>query len=480
MRQRPISTPLVRGGNVLTLVTALTLATRILTFGISSIALVSCAERRVANRAPETALDDATKGHPASGVRVARRDAEIELVESVPIETTLDHADVRDTVDVWPELIDRATHTLDFSQFYASDMDGDEAKTSRLAPVVAAIERASSRNVRVRFLADASFAEKYPATLERLRKSNADVRTIDAKERYGGVQHSKYFVVDGVESFVGSQNFDWRALTHIQEIGVRIRSVDIARELLDVFEVDWALATTAHRQGAPSPTEQSKSAVVGSGEKSPSRDANAAIEVPARRRAGATSSDPVKTTGGERVSLYASPKGWLPDASRWDLPKLVAMIDGARASVNLQVMKFSTVDRDGGPFTTLASALRRAAARGARVRLLVSHWGARLDTTARHSVDELSALPNVDVRVMTIPPWSGGDVPFARVAHAKYMLVDDGVAWIGTSNWEGDYFYKSRNVSVVVEGGELVTRLGRVFENGWSSPHTAPLAPPRH
>lgn len=341
-------------------------------------------------------------------------------------------------------MIDRARRTLDFAEFYASDADGDAAATSRLGPVIAAIERAVARGVRVRFLADAIFAPKYPATLARLEKSGVAVKTIDCAPRYGGVQHAKYFVVDGEESFAGSQNFDWRALAHIQEMGVRVRSQAIAGALLDLFETDWALADAA---------------------------------TAAATRTKVHAAAPVATTStGESIALFASPHGWLPDESRWDLPRIVGLLDGAQRSVDLQVLVYSTQNRDKSSFTTLDEAIRRAAARGVRVRLLVSHWGANAGSHARASVESLAALPNVEVKVLTIPPWSGGEIPFARVAHAKYLVVDQRLAWVGTSNWEGDYFLKSRNVGIVAEGGALGPRLGRVFEDGWSSAHAAPLS----
>ena len=401
------------------------------------VALSACVEARPGPRCRPTPPTSAPAPAPA---------AEIELVESVPIETTLDLADVRDAADVWPEMIDRAKRTLDIAQFYASDASGEAAKTSRLAPIVAALERAVLRGVRVRFLADAVFAPKYPETLEHLERLGIRVKTIDCAPRYGGVQHAKYIVADGEESFIGSQNFDWRALEHIQEMGVRVRSPAIAGALLDVFETDWALADA----GTPSATRARLHRVPPT----------------------------IRAESGEELTLVASPKGWLPDESRWDLDRIVALLDGAASSVCLQVLHYSTQNRDKSSFTTLDDALRRAAARGVRVRLLVSHWGTNAGTHARKSVAELSSVPNVEVRVLTIPPWSGGAIPFARVAHAKYMIVDGRAAWIGTSNWEGDYFLKTRNVAIVTEGGTLAPRLARIFDDAWSSTYTAPLAPP--
>lgn len=382
---------------------------------------------------------------PSIGSEVA-----IDLVESSPVETTLDHPDVPNAAEVWVAMIDGARTTLDFAELYASEPEQNDHVTSKLAPVVAAIERAVARGVRVRFLADSVFAPKYPHTLENLRRAGAAVRILDFGTRGGGVLHAKYFVVDGVESFIGSQNFDWRALDHIQEIGVHVSSPAIAGALLDILDTDWELA------------------------------GGAAADTRVRRRPVEQASGGVRAGTGEHVRLVGSPKGWLPDESSWDLPELVSMIDGAARGIDLQLLTYKTKARDGSPFPTLDDALRRAAARGVRVRVLVSHWSSKPGSDARRALDALARVPNVEVRVITIPEWSGGEIPFARVAHAKYMVIDAPLpvarAWVGTSNWEGDYFTKSRNVGVIASGGALPSRLGRVFDDGWAGAYATPLA----
>ena len=86
-------------------------------------------------------------------------------------------------------------------------------------------------------------------------------------------------------------------------------------------------------------------------------------------------------------------------------------------------------------------------------------------------------MPNLHVAFITIPPWSGGFVPYARVAHAKYLVVDGERAWVGTSNWERDYFYKSRNVGLIIAGGALPARLDAFFADDWKSAYVAPVDP---
>jgi phosphatidylserine/phosphatidylglycerophosphate/cardiolipin synthase-like enzyme len=100
-------------------------------------------------------------------------------------------------------------------------------------------------------------------------------------------------------------------------------------------------------------------------------------------------------------------------------------------------------------------------------------------------LESMSLVPGITVKLITIPQWSGGFIPYARVAHAKYLVVDGERAWIGTSNWERSYFYQTRNVGLILDGASLAGRLDRFFADGWNSPYAtavdpcASYAPPR-
>lgn len=364
------------------------------------------------------------------------RGTAIELVESAPLETKLDHADIRNASDVWPEIIDRAASTLDFEEFYTSDFEGGD---NALRPTLAAIERATKRGVKVRFIVDATFAPKYPATLEKLKGYGVTLRIIDERKRAGGIQHAKFFVADGAESFVGSQNFDWRALSHIQEMGVRVQSPVIAGGLEDIFDTDWALADA---------------------------------DTPSSARVHKHPTPPTNTS----FALYGSPADWLPDPAIGDLKEIVALLDSAKSTIELQVLTYSTQMRDKSSFTTLDDALRRAAGRGVKVKVIVSSWGAKENSHELKSVQALAAVPNIEAKVITIAPWSGGDIPFARVCHSKFFLVDRQTAWIGTSNWEGDYFLKTRNVAIVTTEAAVVPKLAKVYEDDWALSGPLPAA----
>lgn len=382
-----------------------------------------------------------TPGGPARPTaptaRTVAAPAAVELVETVPVETTLDHPELRDAKDVWLEMIAGARTSIDLAQFYASNHEH-----STLEQVIVALEAAAARGVRVRFLAEQGFVKTYPDTLERLARAGASVRHLDlrAVPGGGGILHAKYFLVDDREAFVGSQNFDWRALEHNYELGARVREPALVAGVAAIFAADWARAG-----GEPAP----------------------AARVP-------PSHGP--------VTLVASPPELLPPGVAWDLPRIAELIDGAKASITVELLTYRAAT-DAGPWDELEAPLVRAAGRGVHVELLLADWSKRPRTIA--GLQKLARIPNIAVRLTTIPVWSGGFVPFARVTHAKALVVDGKRAWLGTSNWEKDYFYKSRNLGFIVDDPGLAAELARFFATLWQSPYAvavdpdASYAPPR-
>lgn len=375
---------------------------------------------------------------------------QVELVETSPVETALKHPDLPEAKDVWPAMIGAASKSLDFAEFYASNQSG-----SRLERVIEAIEAAADRGVRVRFLSEKRFSQTYPETLDRLgRRKGIEVRLYPGAELAGGVLHAKYFIVDGREAYVGSQNFDWRSLEHIQELGVRVQVQSVVDALADVFDTDWALAGGAVRD---------------------TRIRNHL----ANDRFPATATD----NGQVLITPVFSPKGWLPEESLWDLPRLVQLIDSARRSARVQLLTYRARDARGTELP-LEAALRRASQRGVKVEMLVADWSKRKGVI--EGLQQLHSPPGISIKLVTIPAWSGGFIPFARVIHAKYLVVDGERSWIGTSNWEKDYFERSRNVGLILESVTIGKRLDAFFADLWNSPYALPVDPraiyeePRH
>ena len=263
---------------------------------------------------------------------------DLEIVESIPVETSLDNPDVRNTLEVWLEMIGNAKKTLDIEQFYLSNEPGEP-----LDKVVQAIQAAAERGVQVRFIADIKFYKTYPETLDLLNsKKNIEVRMIDfGKIQNGGIQHAKFFIVDGEQVFLGSQNFDWRALKHIHEIGVRIHHPQAASAYLDVFNLDWQLCQKN------SPEEALK--VV------PSKE----YRVPFI----------LTPEGEEPVKFYPvwAPKELSPNPEFWSLGAILKLIEGAKQNISIELLTYSPISRDKSYWPELDVALRKAAARNVKV-----------------------------------------------------------------------------------------------------------------
>jgi phosphatidylserine/phosphatidylglycerophosphate/cardiolipin synthase-like enzyme len=324
-------------------------------------------------------------------------------------------------------MIAAAHASIDLGQFYASNQ-----QPSRLEPVVRALEAAVARGVRVRFLAELGFVKTYPDTLDRLARAGAQVRHLDLKATTGGILHAKYFVVDDREAFFGSQNFDYRALDHNYELGARVRDPAIVGGLAAIFAADWARAG-----GEPAPE----------------------AHVPAAHGP---------------ITLVASPRDLLPAGVGWDLPRIVELLDAATATITFEALTYHA-GADGAPWDELEAPLVRAAARGVHVELLLADWSKRPHTIT--GLQKLARIRNIAVRLTTIPAWSGGFLPFARVSHAKALVVDGKHGWLGTSNWEKDYFYKSRNVGVLIDDPAIAAELARFFATLWDSGYAVPVDP---
>ena len=363
----------------------------------------------------------------------------IEIVESIPVETALDNPEIRNTLEVWLEMIGQASRTIDLEQFYISDEPG-----KLLQNVLSAIRSAADRGVKVRIIVDARMYKTYPESVDSLGKHpNIEARRIDFAAIAGGVQHAKYFIVDGKELFVGSQNFDWRALEHIHELGLRISSKGIAAAYEDIFELDWQLASgkldPAHKPPVPG------------------------------KRYPAPLRIPEPGSGDALLFPTFSPRGFIPDPGLWDERAIVELIGGAKKTLTLQFLSYSPLERGGGSYAAIDDAIRGAAKRGVKVRMIVSDW--EKGTPAVEALKDLSTIPNIEVAFTSIPEWSGGYIPFARVEHCKHIVADHMKFWLGTSNCEKSYFYSSRNLGIVCTSARLAETLSRIFLKSWNSPY---------
>jgi len=384
----------------------------------------------------------------------------VELVETWPRETTLDHPDIADTASAWLEMFATAEESIDLGEFY-----GATVPDSPLEPILEALEAAVVRGVRVRLLIDAKFYARQPEVADRLAAAGVEVRRLDLSE-LGGVMHAKYFVVDGRAAYIGSANFDWRSLAHIHELGVRLHEPALIAAIEAIWAKDWSAAD------ADPPTDPATNA-----EDPVDRAPAPALPTPPRI-APSSGSGQVELSYAEqphRIALVASPRDLLPDPASWDLPRLLGMIDSAKRQIQVELLSYALVGYDGARFDGIDRALRAAAARGVQVELLVADWNKRPPALA--DLQSLQRVPGIQVRMATIPPASEGFIPFARVIHSKLMIVDGQTTWLGTSNFSGDYFFKSRNLGVIVDGAPFAADVGRIFTDLWNSTYVYDLDP---
>lgn len=387
----------------------------------------------------------------ATQARDASPSPDFQIVESVPEATIYGEPDVPRTQDVWLDMIRQAQHTIDIAAFYIADKPGEP-----LSPVLDALVARAGKGVKLRILVDQTFLKDNKDSVDRLRAvQGIEVRVLPVDTLTGGVLHAKYMVIDGASVFVGSQNWDWRALSQIHEIGARVTNPRFAQTFDAAFDFDWQIAGNpdlpkAAERGVASPLFEP-----------------------------VTESDPVLLDAGSKDPLIAfpafSPPALMPSWVTAEQPALVHMIDAAQHELRIQVMTLSAIRQYGpkGWWPEIDTALRDAAARGVQVHIIVADWALREPMQAY--LKSLVVLPNITVKFSQLPPSPRGFIPFARVEHAKYAVADDRSVYIGTGNWEWSYFNNTVDASVFVHGVGPAKTLTQIFDRDWNGPYVTTL-----
>ncbi len=364
-----------------------------------------------------------------------------ELVQTAPLETTLSNADLRNPAVVWSELFDAAKSEIAIGQFYVVGKAG-----SAFEAVIERLAAAGGRGVKIRFLLDQKgVGLSDPATIARLKAiPNLDLHIIDFNGLTGnGILHAKYLLVDRSVAYVGSQNFDWRSFSHIHETGLRVSDPAIVGQVQAIFDQDWRAQALLGQK----------------------------LQVPA------LNTKVVAADTAQSAFLLASPNRFNPAGVGDAESGLPALLADAKSEVRIQLLDY--VPLSYGPehtrpyYAVIDNALRAAAGRGVKIKLMVSNWNTEAPALAY--LKSLSVLPNIEIRVVTLPQASTGFIPFARVIHSKTMVIDGKLAWVGTSNWAGGYMDLSRNMEIVMRSEKMAQRLGALHEQTWSSPYAQAL-----
>lgn len=367
---------------------------------------------------------------------------EIEIVESIPLETSLENSDLPRTLNVWLKMINEAKESVDIETFYFANEKGKP-----LEQIIAALKDAAGRGVIVRIIVDSGFYSKNDKSVDELEGiKNITIKKIPFSNLAGGVMHAKYFIADKINVFTGSQNFDWRALIHIHEIGIRVKNKDMGRTFSELFETDWKLCDN-NFYGIT----------------------NMAVHFFVNK------DNPVTVSSDKYGQVMMYPAFSPPDLNMPGLSseedELIKIIDYSKNRLLIQMYSYSPKTRSKEiKYDRIDNALRSAASRGVKVKIIFSDWAIRDEAT--DFIKSLSAEKNIEIKFSSIPQYSAGFIPYSRVEHCKYFISDNNISWISSSNWEQSYFSNSRNATIVTDNLKINEELEKVFYRSWDSNFT--------
>ncbi|CAL4172939.1 unnamed protein product, partial [Meganyctiphanes norvegica] len=418
-----------------------------------------------------------------------------QLVESMPQNLTYDQESVMygSIYDAWVKLISEAEQSIDIAAFYWTLRNKDITPTpepsswqgedvfQRLYDAGTAKER----NLKIRIAQNAP-SRISPQTDSAIfaKAGAAEVRSLDFDKLIGGgVLHTKMWIIDGKHIYLGSANMDWRSLTQVKEVGVLISNCScLAQDMNKIFEVYWQLG----KEGAVIPK---------------SWPYNLHTEFNSKNQMKVELNNKMVNT-----YLSSSPPPFCPEGRNNDVDAIVDVIRKAQKFVYIAVMDYFprllyTKQKKFWP--VIDDALRSAAyERGVRVRILGSHWNhTRADMKIfLKSLQDLSGSEtkmDIETRLFVVPAYTEEQqrIPFGRVNHNKYMVTDN-TAYIGTSNWSGDYFINTGGIGLIVnetlqdisksmnpnvshilpyEETSLRQQLQTLFVRDWTSEHAKPI-----
>ncbi|NXX85449.1 PLD3 Phospholipase, partial [Urocolius indicus] len=425
------------------------------------------------------------------------------LVESIPEGMSFGHGSAANpsTFSTWMKLLGTATRSLDVASFYWTMTNEDtrthEPSATQGEQILEQVLQLPRRGVAVRVAVSHPSAKWPQSDLQALERSGAAVRAVDMPRLTGGVLHTKFWLVDGAHLYIGSANMDWRSLTQVKELGAAVYNCScLAEDLGKVFEAYWALGIPGASIPVPWPANYSTAFNV---------------ETPLELKLNDTDA---------AVYFSSSPPALCAAGRTQDLDALLSVIDAAEDFVDIAVMSYLPTTefsrpqrcvrgrarpvcaRPGSPasappdrfpsprfWPAIDNRLRKAVfERRVRVRLLAGCW--------RHSqvsmfpfLKSLAAVADnqtrysVEVRLFLVPASAAqARIPYARVNHNKYMVTDK-AAYVGTSNWSGDYFTQTAGSALVVNqmgsdtgAGTVREQLQAVFERDWNSQYSANIA----
>jgi phosphatidylserine/phosphatidylglycerophosphate/cardiolipin synthase-like enzyme len=146
--------------------------------------------------------------------------------------------------------------------------------------------------------------------------------------------------------------------------------------------------------------------------------------------------------------------------------KLADLIDSARSNINLMVENL-------GSQTMVLEALKRARSRQVVVRLLVPECD--LNPNPYYNFQALREMAAVGAEGHVAPYPSSSQIPYI---HAKVIVVDHHLAFLGSENFSFTSLTKSRETGVVFSNQTAIQQLEAYFDKDWKSSKPLPATNP--
>lgn len=425
---------------------------------------------------PPVPKDHKTLPGEAGGSNVSVDQCSMILVESIP-----QHMKYKANVTLgiplekaWKDLISIATNQVDVASFYwtltGEDININSSSDIPGKDILKELGELPSRNVSVRVVTSIPSVKTNSTDLKVLKEKGVQVRKVNFGRLTRGVLHSKFWIVDRKHVFIGSANMDWRALTQVKELGVVVYNcTSLAKDLHKIFLSYWVMGRSNSSLPQTWPAEYDT-------------DIN-------KHHPLLVKTDNVSS----RLYLTGSPPSFCPPSRTQDLEAILSIISEAQHFVNVAVMEYFPSIRFEKPqryWSIIDDAIRTAAfERKVKFQMLIS-CGQDSDPAMLPFLQSLASLNSshqgisIQIKLYIVPMGNQSDIPFTRVNHNKYMVTDK-VAYIGTSNWSGDYFVTTAGVGLVIsqhaphplwKTKALQGQLRAVFDRDWNSEFAVHLA----
>ncbi|KAI3354007.1 hypothetical protein L3Q82_018564, partial [Scortum barcoo] len=414
---------------------------------------------------------------PSSSTRLLRGEScsdpcKIVLVESIPEGLVFNSSTTHPSIfQAWLNLMDEARSSVDIASFYwtlTNEDTGTHEPTAYQGETVLQKLAELSGKLSVRIAVNTPQGRQPQNDLRLLNDSGADIRTVNMRELTSGVLHTKFWVVDKKHIYIGSANMDWRSLTQVKELGAVVYNCScLAADLGKIFEAYWFLGES---RSIPSPWPSSFATLY---------NKDTPLQLPLNNTPS---------------NVYLVPPPSFCAAGRTpDLQSILSVMEDAQSFIYIAVMNYLPTMEFSHPkryWADIDTQLRRVGyEKRVKVRLLISCWASTqplmfpfLKSLA--SVYDSKSKLDIQVKLFVVPASpSQKEIPFARVNHNKYMVTDK-IAYIGTSNWSGDYFVSTAGSALVVNQTAsqsveptVQSQLKAVFERDWDSEYSSLLTP---